>query len=322
MLPLRMRSGSSGGAVRSTISIAGEMPAIAALAVSWSAPAGTSRPMWTAISGSATGLTQPASDTLPPDATRALRVRNPTNGPVMLRRLSIAGAAKPTFQPNGASPAARRLRRSSSCARMPRTTRASSQRFMTPLRHPAKRDIETSMAVRSHLVAGGLDRAGTHPAPHQHDILVRGVVEAVPALARRVDDVAFARWGLAIVGIDMAVALEHDEELVAIVMAVPLVARPRLEHGPTDHMVGAGGGLVDQELHLHVDPAVLAFEARDLRHVAHTGAIHFRGLSCRARAADLSFALSHGSLHGSCASTSVAVQKSASFLHRVRNADF
>src|SRR5262249_46373914 len=38
MLPPRTRSGSSGGAVRSTISIAGEMPAIAALAVSWSAP--------------------------------------------------------------------------------------------------------------------------------------------------------------------------------------------------------------------------------------------------------------------------------------------
>jgi hypothetical protein len=67
MLPLRMRSGSSGGAVRSTISIAGEMPAIAAWAVARSAPAETSRPMWTAISGSATGLAQPASDTLPPD---------------------------------------------------------------------------------------------------------------------------------------------------------------------------------------------------------------------------------------------------------------
>src|SRR5215467_14340187 len=159
------------------------------------------------------------------------------------------------------------------------------------------------MTVRSHLVAGGLDRASTHPSPHQHDVRVRGVVEAVPALARRVDDVAFARWGLAVVGIDMAVALEHDKELVAMVMAVALVAGPRLEHGPTDHMVGAGGGLVDQELHLHVDPAVLAFEARDLRHVAHAGAIHFRGLGCRARAADLSFALSHGSIHGSCTST-------------------
>src|SRR5215813_12534648 len=167
----------------------------------------------------------------------------------------------------------------------------------------AKRRAETSMIVRSYLVAGALDRAGAHPAPYQHHVRVRSVVEAVPALARRIDDVAFTRRGLAVVGVDMAVALEHDEELVAIVMAVPLVARPRLEHGPTDHMVGAGGGLVDQELHLHVDPAVLAFEARDLRHVAHTGAIHFRGLGCRAPAADPSFALSHGSLHGSCTST-------------------
>src|SRR5712671_582145 len=206
----------------------------------------------------------------------------------MSRRSSIAGAAKPTFQPNGASPAARRLRRSSSCARMPRMTRASSQRFMTPSVSRAERDVETSIAVRSHLVAGGLDRAGTHPAPHQHDVRLRGVVETVPALARRVDDVAFARWGLAVVGIEMA---------------VPLVTGPRLEHGPPDHMVGAGGGLVDQELHLHVDPAVLALEPPDLANLTHIGAVHFRGRWGRARAADLSFALSDGSLHDSYTST-------------------
>src|SRR5215469_1787026 len=219
----------------------------------------------------------------------------------MSRRWSIAGAANPTFQPNGPSSAARRLRRSSSCARMPRTTRASSQRFMIPSVSRAGEALK-SMTFRSDLVAGGLDRAGTHPSP-QHDVRVRGVVETVPALARRVDNVALTRWGLAIVGIDMAVALEHDEELVAMVMAVPLVARPRLEHGPTDHMVGAGGGLVDQELHLHVDPAVLALEARDLANLAHAGAIHFRRLWGRARAADLSFALSYGSLHDSYTST-------------------
>src|SRR5262249_17746696 len=98
---------------------------------------------------------------------------------------------------------------------------------------------------------------------------------------------------------DMAVALEHDEELVAMVMAVPLVARPRLEHGPTDHMVGAGGGLVDQELHLHVDPAVLALEPPDLANLAHIGALHFPGLWGPARAAGLSFALAYGLLHDS-----------------------
>src|SRR5258708_20025444 len=159
------------------------------------------------------------------------------------------------------------------------------------------------MAVRSHLVAGGLDRAGTHPSPHQHDVFVRSVVETVPARARRGDDGACDGWGVAVVGIDMAVALEHDEELGAMVMAVPLMARPRLEHGPTDHMVGAGGGLVDQELHLHVDPAVLALEPPDLANLTHVGAVHFRGRWGRARAADLSFALSHGSLHDSYTST-------------------
>src|SRR5262249_32388497 len=158
---------------------------------------------------------------------------------------------------------------------------------------------ETLMILRRHFVAGALDRAGTHPAPSQHDVRVRSVVEAVPALARRIDDVAFARRGLAVVGVDMAVALEHDEELVAMVMAVPLVARSRLEHGPTDHMIGAGGCLVDQELHLHVDPAVLALGARHLPHVPPIAAVHFPGLCGRAGGGDFSFGLSHGSLHHS-----------------------
>src|SRR5262249_45111120 len=59
-------------------------------------------------------------------------------------------------------------------------------------------------------------------------------------------------------------------------MAVTLVARARLEHGPADHMIGASRFLVDQELHLHVDPAILARQALDLRHVANVGAIHRR----------------------------------------------
>jgi hypothetical protein len=74
--------------------------------------------------------------------------------------------------------------------------------------------------------------------------------------------------------IDMAMALEHDEELVAVAVQVPLVARARLEHGPSHHMIGTGGLLVDQELHLHVDPTVLALEALDLGHVAQIGAVH------------------------------------------------
>src|ERR671925_2023132 len=47
------------------------------------------------------------------------------------------------------------------------------------------------MALRPDLVAGILDRAGAHPAPHQDDVLARGVVEAMPAAARRIDHVAF-----------------------------------------------------------------------------------------------------------------------------------
>ena len=98
------------------------MPAIAAAALARSAPAATSRPICTATSGSATGFAQPLSDTLAPDSTRALRVRKPTSGPLILSRSWNAGAPKPTFQPSGASPAASRLRRSSSCACMPRAT--------------------------------------------------------------------------------------------------------------------------------------------------------------------------------------------------------
>src|SRR6478609_6511946 len=275
MLSLRMRSGSWGGAVRSTISIAGEMPAIAALAVSPSASAGTSRPICTAISGSSTGFDQPANDTLPPDCTRAFRVKKPTSGAEMLRSCNIAGAPKPTFQPSGWSPASRRLRRAASCACMPRTTRGSSQSFMvTPAWWASSRPAQTLMRLGIDFVAGRLDGARAHPPPHQHDVLVRGVVEAVPARARRIDDVAFARRLLAVLGVDMALALEHDEELIAVMMAMVFMPCTGFQNGPADHMVGAGGLLVDQELHLHVDPAILALEASHLRHVLQVGAIH------------------------------------------------
>src|ERR1043165_3909880 len=97
--------------------------------------------------------------------------------------------------------------------------------------------------------------------------LFRSIVEAVPAAARRVDHVALAGRLLALVGVDVPVALQHNEELVAIVVAVVLMARTGLQHRPADNMIGAGRFLVDQELHLHVDPAVLARQALDLRHV-------------------------------------------------------
>jgi hypothetical protein len=72
----------------------------------------------------------------------------------------------------------------------------------------------------------------------------------------------------------VTLALQHDEELVAVAVQMPLVAGARLKHGPADDVVGAGGFLVDQELHLHVDPAVIALEAFDLRHVLDVGAVH------------------------------------------------
>src|ERR1700704_5719591 len=59
-------------------------------------------------------------------------------------------------------------------------------------------------------------------------------------------------------------------------MTVALVARAGLEHGPADDVVGTSRLLVDQELHLHVDPAVLARQALDLWHVADVGAVHRR----------------------------------------------
>src|SRR5262249_57234854 len=54
------------------------------------------------------------------------------------------------------------------------------------------------------------------------------------------------------------------------------------------------GFLVDQELTLNVDPAVLAFEACGIRQVAHFGAILFRR---PAAAGNLSFGFPHGLLH-------------------------
>src|SRR5262249_11309337 len=100
----------------------------------------------------------------------------------------------------------------------------------------------------------------------------------------------------------------------AIAMPVTFVPRPRLEHGPTDHMIRPRRSLVDQELHLHIDPAVLALETGDLGHRVHVGAIHLRGRSRAApgaggwRGAELSVGLSPRSLHNrSPPSTAVAL---------------
>jgi hypothetical protein len=76
------------------------------------------------------------------------------------------------------------------------------------------------------------------------------------------------------IGVDHALAFEHDEKLVAILLAMVYMPRTWLKHGPANHVIGAGGFLIDQELHLHIDPAVIALEAIDLRYVAQVRAIH------------------------------------------------
>src|SRR5262245_66163014 len=58
-------------------------------------------------------------------------------------------------------------------------------------RSPGWRSVQRSTVPSRHFVARGLDRPGTHPPPHQHDVLVRSVVEAVPAGAGRIDYIAF-----------------------------------------------------------------------------------------------------------------------------------
>src|SRR4029453_4956816 len=105
------------------------------------------------------------------------------------------------------------------------------------------------VALRMHFVAGILDRAGAHPAPDQHDVFGRRVVEAVPAAARRIDQGAFPRRLVAMIGVDHALALEHDEKLVAIVVAMVYMPGPWLKHGPANPVIGTGGFLVNQKLH-------------------------------------------------------------------------
>src|SRR5262245_29226913 len=96
------------------------------------------------------------------------------------------------------------------------------------------------VAFRLHFVAGILDRAGAHPAPDQHNVFGRRVVEAVPAAARRIDHVTFTRRLVAMIGVDHALALEHDEKLVAITVAMGYMPRTGLKHGPANYVICTG----------------------------------------------------------------------------------
>jgi hypothetical protein len=58
------------------------------------------------------------------------------------------------------------------------------------------------------------------------------------------------------------------------VVAMVYMPRTWLKHGPANHVIGTGGFLVDQKLHLHIDPAVIALEAINLRYIAQICAVH------------------------------------------------
>ncbi len=189
-----MRSGSWGGAVRSTISIAGEMPAIAALAVSPSASAGTSRPICTAISGSSTGSASQRTIRFLRIARALLRQEtHQRRGDV--EKLQHRRRAETHLPAQWLVADIKTLAPRRGCACMPGPRRVDPPRvsWSLPLggRHHGR--LRRLMRLGIHFVAGRLDGARAHPAPHQYDVFVRGVVEAVPARARRIDDVAFAR---------------------------------------------------------------------------------------------------------------------------------
>ena len=86
--------------------------------------------------------------------------------------------------------------------------------------------------------------------------------------ARGEDDVAGLARLAALVGVDLPLAGHDDEELVAVGVRVALVAGAGAEDGAADdELVGAGGAGVDQELDVHVDPAVVDAEPLLERHV-------------------------------------------------------
>src|SRR4030095_1226904 len=79
-------------------------------------------------------------------------------------------------------------------------------------------------AVPGDGVPGLVQRAGAAPAPEQDDVHAAGVVEAVPVAQQREDDVARARRLAAGVRVDLALAAEDDQELVAVLVQVAVVA--------------------------------------------------------------------------------------------------
>src|SRR4051794_14536961 len=108
------------------------------------------------------------------------------------------------------------------------------------------------------LVAGRLEGACAAPAPEQEHVLVARVVEAVPVATRREDDVARLGRLSPLVRVDLAAAAQDDEELVGVWMTVALVPGAGRQQRPADDERNRPRrARVDQELHLHVDPALV-----------------------------------------------------------------
>src|SRR5574337_440984 len=112
------------------------------------------------------------------------------------------------------------------------------------------------LAARN-FVTGRFQRTGAAPAPDQNHVLAGCVVEAVPVTPFCEYDVAFARRLVALVGVDRAVTFENQKKLVRLEVTVTLVPRAGRKDRPAQNQfVRMGGLLIDQELNLHVDPAL------------------------------------------------------------------
>ncbi len=126
-------------------------------------------------------------------------------GRSMPRAAIAAGEPKPTFQPRCSAPPSSSSCRRASIRVVPRTMRGSM---------PAQSSNLSSGSGQG--VPRGVQRAGAAPPPDQQHVLVGGVHVPVPVPARREDHVARLRRLHPGVGVDLAVARHHHQELVGV----------------------------------------------------------------------------------------------------------
>src|SRR5579859_2442194 len=192
-------------------------------------------------------------ETVDPGSSRLRSRRNPKIGALVPSLSMAAFEPKPAFQPRYRAPADICSRRLASCAAMPLAMRGS------------------AMAVQ--LIPRGVQRARAAPAPQQEDVVGGRVVEAVDVTGRGEDDVVLARGLLALIGVDGAVAADHEEELVAVGVAVGLVTRAGRQHGPAQQQLLRAGRLAHRELHAHADPALVLPKVRGFANVLPADAV-------------------------------------------------